>query len=248
MTITQREVVEHFTARATGYDRSSSWCTDEVLCARIVEAARVGPRDHVLDVACGTGLVSKHFKSRVARVVGVDITSDMFEQARAHVDELIPAPSEALPFPDDTFDAVVCRQGIQFMDLPEAIHSMVRVLKPGGRIVLVNLTASGPEDRDEYFEILRLRNPVRRHFFLPEDVAALLRDAGCRNVSLEKYVSVEDVDVWSDNGAIDEERREAIRRVYRGASQAFLDLHGVQESDGRFTDRMLFVLAAGEKP
>ena len=248
MTITREEVVEHFTARAMAYDRSSSWCTDEVLCERIFEAANVGPGDRVLDVACGTGLVSKHFKSRVARVVGVDITSDMFEQARPHVDELIPAPAEALPFPDDTFDAVVCRQGIQFMNLPEAIHSMVRVLKPGGRIVLVNLTSSGPEDRDEYFEILRLRNPVRRHFFLPEDVAALLRECGCKNVELARYVSVEDVDIWSDNGAIDEERREAIRRVYRGASRAFLDLHGVQESDGRFTDRMLFVLAAGQKP
>ena len=60
--------------------------------------------------------------------------------------------------------------------------------------------------------------------------------------------SEEDVDVWSDNGAIDEDRREAIRAVYRGASPEFQSLHAVRASGDRFVDRMLFVAAAGRKP
>jgi SAM-dependent methyltransferase len=245
MTISRADVVDHFTARADRYDRSSSWCTDDTLAELIVGLARPRPSDEVLDVACGTGLVSRHFGGRVERVVGLDITNDMAEQAREHVDELVIAPAEAMPFPDASFDVVVSRQGIQFMELPAAVREMARVTRPGGRIVLVNLCAYGPEDSDEYFEILRLRNPVRRHFFLPDELTRLLRDAGCDPVTAERHVSVEDVDVWSDNGAIEEERREAIRRIYRSASPEFQRLHAVRQVDGRFVDHMLFVAAAG---
>jgi SAM-dependent methyltransferase len=157
------------------------------------------------------------------------------------------AAAESLPFPPDSFDLVVSRQGIQFMELPGAVREMARVTRPGGRIVLVNLCAYGPEDRDEYFEILRLRNPARRHFFLDRDLEALLHDAGCEQVRLERYVSTEDVDVWSDNGAIGEERREAIRQVYRRASPAFRSLHAVTDGDGRIVDHMLFAIATGRK-
>ncbi|MGV9295810.1 class I SAM-dependent methyltransferase [Amycolatopsis sp. NPDC003676] len=247
MSIENDAVVDHFTNRAPTYDRSSSWCTDDALGEVVLRAAAPTSASHVLDVACGTGLVSRLFHGRVAKVIGADITAEMAEQAKPRLDELVVAPAETLPFPAGSFDVVVCRQGIQFMTLPDATREMVRVLKPGGRLVLVNLCAYGPADRDEYFEILRLRNPVRRHFFLPEDLRALLRESGCAEVSLERYVSVENVDVWSDNGAIAESRREAIRRVYRGASEEFRRLHAVQEEDGSFVDHMLFLVAAGTK-
>lgn len=246
MTISRADVVGHFTARAERYDRSSSWCTDDTLAELIVKLARPEPADRVLDVACGTGLVSRHFAGRAGHVVGLDITTDMADQARRHVDELVIAPAEAMPFPDASFDVTVSRQGIQFMDLPAAVREMARVTRPGGRVVLVNLCAYGPEDRDDYFEILRLRNPVRRHFFLPDDLPVLLREAGCDPVTAERHVSIEDVDVWSDNGAIEEEDREAIREVYRSASPEFQRLHAVRQVDGRFVDHMLFVAAAGE--
>ncbi|WP_404954577.1 class I SAM-dependent methyltransferase [Streptomyces sp. 147326] len=248
MTISQDDVTGHFSARAATYDRSSSWCTDEELGRLVLDAT--GPRgsDRVLDVACGTGLVSRLFSGRVAEVVGVDITPEMAEQAKPHLDRLVIAPAEHLPFEDDEFDIVVCRQGIQFMDLPEAVAEMVRVVRPGGSVVVVNLCAYGADDREEYFEVLRLRNPVRRHFFLPEDLRTVLHDAGCSEIELRRYVSVEDVDVWSDNGAIGEDHRESIRAAYRRASGAFRTLHAVREENGTFVDRMLFVVAAGRKP
>ncbi|MFI7210882.1 class I SAM-dependent methyltransferase [Micromonospora maritima] len=248
MTIQRDDVVEHFAARARTYDRSSSWCTDEALGAIVLGMAQPGADDAVLDVACGTGLVSRLFSGRVARVVGVDITADMAEQAQPYLDEFVLAPAESLPFEPDTFDVVVCRQGIQFMTLPDAVREMVRVTKPGGRIVLINLCAYGDADRDEYFEVLRLRNPVRRNFFLPDDLARLMTEAGCDEVETERYVSVEDVDAWSDNGAIGEDNREAIREVYRNASPAFQELHSVRMDGGRFVDQMLFVVARGVKP
>jgi SAM-dependent methyltransferase len=241
-------VIDHFASRAARYDRSSAWCTDDALGELVLELAEPRPTDQVLDVACGTGLVSRLFAGRAARVVGVDITAEMAAQAAPYLDETVIAPAEAMPFESGTFDITVCRQGIQFMNLPDAVTEMVRVTRPGGVVVLVHLCAYGPTDSAEYFEILRLRNPVRRHFFLPADIGNLLLDAGCEPVETREFVSVEDVDVWSDNGAIEEERREAIRAVYRGASPEFQRLHAVRESDGRFVDNMLFIVAAGRRP
>jgi SAM-dependent methyltransferase len=244
----EEAALDHFTARAERYNRSSRWVTDPALAARILELTAPAPEHQVLDVACGTGLVSRHFKGKVARVVGADITRAMFEQARPHLDELVETPAESLPFEDNTFDIVTCRQGTQFMDDAAAIAEMVRVVKPGGRVLIINLCAYGEEDREEYFEILRLRNPARRNFYLREDLAALLKAAGASEVTVHDYISEEDVDAWSDNGAIEESRREGIRAVYRDASDAFSKLHAVKTEDGdRFIDRMLFGLALGIK-
>lgn len=237
----------HFTQRAARYNISSHWVDDPELGAFTVEKLAPKPTDVLLDVACGTGLVSKHFRGHVAKIVGADITEAMFAQARPFIDELVVAPGEALPFPDGSFDLVVCRQGTQFMRDAEAVREMVRVLRPGGRVALVHLCAYGPEDRDEYFEILRLRNEARRNFYLRGDLARLLQDAGARDVVVHDWVSVEDVDVWSDTGAITEEAREGIRRVYRNASPAFAALHAVQVGD-RIVDHMLFGVAIGTKP
>ncbi|HEX6343731.1 class I SAM-dependent methyltransferase [Umezawaea sp.] len=242
-----QSVVDHFSARAGRYDRSSSWCTDDDLGDLVLRSARPCPSDRVLDVACGTGLVSRLFAGRVAEVVGVDVTEAMAVQAAPHLSRLHIGRAEALPFDDGEFDVVVCRQGIQFMDLPDAVREMVRVTRPGGRVVLVDLCAYGERDRDEYFEVLRLRNPVRRHFFLPRQPAHLLESQGCNPVESYRYVSVEDVDVWSDNGAIDESRREAIREVYRTASDDFRRLHSVEETGGRIVDNMLFMVTVGHK-
>lgn len=241
------KVRDHFTARARRYNLSSHWVDDPALGARTVELLAPKATDVLLDVACGTGLVSKHFKGKVGRIVGVDITTAMFDQAAPYTDERVVAPGEALPFPDASFDLAVCRQGIQFMDDGAAVKEMVRVLRPGGRVLLVHLCAYGPEDRAEYFEILRLRNEARKNFYVREDLARLLTDAGATDVVVFDWVSVEDVDVWSDTGAITEADREAIRRVYREASDAFAKLHAVQVGD-RIVDHMLFGLAIGRKP
>lgn len=245
--VAQGTVQEHFTARAAHYNRSSRWCTDDALLDRIVAATTPTPQSRVLDVAVGTGLVSQRFRPLVGHITGLDINESMMEQARPYTDALVTSPAEQMPFPDASFDIVVCRQGIQFMDAPRAAREMARVTRPGGRICLIDLCAYGEEDRAEYFEVLRLRNPARRNFFDASDVATLLVEAGCQTTQVHRYISVEDVDVWSDNQAIGEDRRAAIRQVYRNASEGFRRLHGVVLAEGRIVDHMLFCITVGTR-
>lgn len=245
--VTDSEVQEHFRARATRYDHSSHWVADKRLAERVRSLLGLRPRERILDVACGTGLWALLFRGHGREVIGVDVTPAMYRMAREKVDALVDTCGENLPFRDDVFDIATVRQGIQFMDAARAVREMVRVTRPGGRLCLVQLCAYGSEDQEEYFEILRLRNPARRNFFLRQDLQSLLQEAGCTSVVVHDYISTEDVEAWADHGAIDEQRREAIRQRYRDASDGFKALHAIEVSAGHFLDRMLFGIAVGVK-
>jgi ubiquinone/menaquinone biosynthesis C-methylase UbiE len=107
----------------------------------------LAPGERVLDVACGTGLVSFDACRAVGphgSVLGTDISSQMIEAARRHASEKGFAAArfermdaECLSSPDASFDVVLCALGLMYMPEPEqALREMHRVLRPGGRIGL----------------------------------------------------------------------------------------------------------------
>ena len=100
--------------------------------------------DRVLDAACGTGIVTRVAAQRCghpAHIVGVDLNPGMLDVARSHTPATgVPVTWRqgdlcALPFPDGSFDIVLCQQGLQFVPDPgTALREMHRVLVPGGRL------------------------------------------------------------------------------------------------------------------
>ena len=96
----------------------------------------------ILDVACGTGDLTLDLLRRGHRVTGVDLSEQMLALARqkASPARFQLADAEALPFADASFDAVTCAFGIRnFVHLEKGLDEMLRVLKPGGRLVLLEL-------------------------------------------------------------------------------------------------------------
>lgn len=116
----------------------SRWSAD------LIEAARVQPGQRALDVACGTGAVTRLLADRVGpggRVTGLDLNPGMLAAARTAAArpnvEWLEGSAVSIPLPDAGFDAVVCQQGLQFFpDKPAALREMRRVVKPGGRLAL----------------------------------------------------------------------------------------------------------------
>jgi ubiquinone/menaquinone biosynthesis C-methylase UbiE len=113
----------------------------------LLDAARLWAGERVLDVACGTGLVSLQAAARVrpaGQVLGVDISERMVAEAAARAAAHGAAnatfarmDAEALDLPDESFDAVLCALGLMYAPTPEtALAEMARVLRPGGRAVL----------------------------------------------------------------------------------------------------------------
>ena len=109
---------------------------------RVAELAGVGSGMRVLDVACGTGVLSLVAADLVkpdGSVVGLDLNAGMLDVARrkAPFIDWHEAPAEAIPFEDATFDAVVSQFGLMFFqDKALAIQEMLRVLRPAGNLAI----------------------------------------------------------------------------------------------------------------
>ncbi|GGA69153.1 demethylmenaquinone methyltransferase [Pseudoclavibacter endophyticus] len=127
------------------YDR-----TNDILTAGIApywrsqtrHAVRARPGDRVLDIAAGTGTMSKQFADAGADVVALDFSQGMIDEGRRrHGDDpridFVQGDAMALPFDDASFDAVTISFGLRNVQKPQtAIDEMLRVLRPGGRAVI----------------------------------------------------------------------------------------------------------------
>ena len=113
----------------------------------LVSRLAVGPHMLVLDVATGTGLVAMDLaRTSGARVVGLDLSTAMLKRAQYNIARhgqqnrvyLAAGRAESLPFADDTFDGVCVTFLFRYVDDTEStLQEIIRVLKPGGRLVLL---------------------------------------------------------------------------------------------------------------
>jgi demethylmenaquinone methyltransferase/2-methoxy-6-polyprenyl-1,4-benzoquinol methylase len=146
-----------FAAIAPSYDlnnRLHSLWQDQAWRRRAVKAANVKPGETVLDVACGTGDLTQAFATRspAVRVIGVDFTPEMLAVAERKRQRLIAASSakieyrqgdaQALDVPDASVDIVSIAFGIRNVaDPARAMAEFSRVLRPGGRLVILEFAA-----------------------------------------------------------------------------------------------------------
>ncbi len=117
---------------------------------KFVERLKIAAGSDVLDVACGTGNVAIPAARKGARVIGVDIATNLLEQARARASsegvhaEFREGDAEKLEFPDGQFDWVVSMFGAMFAPRPAMVAAeLVRVCRPTGEIAMANWTPGG---------------------------------------------------------------------------------------------------------
>ena len=168
--------------------------------SRAVDLARVGPGTRALDVATGTGDLAIELASRGGDVVGSDFSPGMLERARSKAPGLTweQADATALQYPDDAFDAATVGFGARnFGDLSQGLREMVRVVKPGGRVVILEITTPQKPPLSTFFSVwfdrivplmgrfddayTYLPASVKR-FPAPEALAGELVAAGCKDV------------------------------------------------------------------
>lgn len=124
--------------------------TLQIVGETLAESLDLVPGSSVLDVAAGNGNATLAFARRWHEVTSTDYVGDLLEKGRrraeaeGHEVDFRIADAEALPFQDDSFDAVVSTFGVMFTpNQKQAASELLRVCKPGGRIGMANWTARG---------------------------------------------------------------------------------------------------------
>jgi ubiquinone/menaquinone biosynthesis C-methylase UbiE len=238
---------------------------------RLLERAALRPGERVLDLACGTGLVT--FPAAVAvggdtPIVGTDISMEMVEYCRraaaarglAHV-RFERMEAETIGFPDASFDVVLCGLGLMYVtDFEGTVREMYRVLAPGGRVVAA---VWGQRDRCGWADIFSIVDervqtdvcPMFFHLGTGSVLARLYGLAGFDDVSEERlttellYTSDEDACGAAFAGgpvAMAYSRFDAQTRAE--AHAAYLESIAPYRRDGVYEIPGEFVITSGVKP
>ncbi|MDQ4049798.1 MAG: bifunctional demethylmenaquinone methyltransferase/2-methoxy-6-polyprenyl-1,4-benzoquinol methylase UbiE [Actinomycetota bacterium] len=161
-TLPETQVRAMFDRIAGVYDRMNSVMTAGMhhrWRERAADLARVGPGDRALDVATGTGDLAIELARRVGpdgEVVGVDFAESMLAIARHKAPDVRFQAANALelPFADDQFAAATVGFGARnFADLGRGLAEMARVTRPGGRVVVLELTTPERPPLSWFFEL-----------------------------------------------------------------------------------------------
>ena len=126
---------------------------------RAADLARLAPGDRALDVATGTGDLAIELARRVmpgGEIIGTDFSERMLELARRKAPELRfeAANALALPYHDREFDAATVGFGARnFSDLEQGLRELARVVKPGGRVVVLEITTPRRPPLSTFFEL-----------------------------------------------------------------------------------------------
>jgi SAM-dependent methyltransferase len=160
--------------------------SDADIVRLIQVAARLQPTSEVLDVACGPGLVALALAESARHVTGLDFTPAMLDKARELQRERglanlswDPGRADDLPYANKSFDAVVTRFSFHhFMDPKKCLEEMVRVCRPGGRVVICDVYTTSAEQAAEYDRLEKLRDPSHVHALRRDELRTLTREAG----------------------------------------------------------------------
>lgn len=200
-----------FTGIARSYDRVAtilSFGQDPRWRKKLVDAIGASPRDRVLDVATGTGMVADQLVRRYrCTVVGLDQSADMLAIARTRngvFEQLIEGRAERLPFPDASFDHLTFTYLLRYVDDPALVmRELARVVKPGGHIASLEFAIPQGAWRSLWWLYTRIGLPVAARAVSKKwsVVGAFLGPSIERFYASHPQASVERY--WRDAGLVD---------------------------------------------
>lgn len=156
-----------FEAQADRFDSNKYHLSKQEYQEYMIAKTAPSPTDNILEVAAGTCICGRAFAPHVGHVTCLDTTSAMLEVGKRECEKanicnitLVKGIAEELPFLDNSFDIVISRLAFHhFVNGKEIFKEMNRVLKPGGKLVLVDMVAGNESLREEVDRIEKLRDP-----------------------------------------------------------------------------------------
>jgi len=226
------DVRDSFKNVAANYSKST-FHTSSVLLQEVIDLARPKPGDLVLDVATGTGNTAFALAPHVRRVIGLDLTREMLNEARRLAAERnvnntdwVIGDAEHLPFQDETFDIYVVRAAPHhFHDIDRFLAEAHRVLKPDRDASFVDCAPPLPA-RDVLHEVEMRRDPSHVLSLTVEEWMARLERAGFQVEMAQARELDWNYEEWMHNMAVAPELAAELAQVIDASSgEARTQLH-----------------------
>lgn len=186
-------IIDQFTKQAIPFT-NAAWHSNESAFKLMMNTTGVSSSDTVLDVACGSGLVSCAFAEVADHVTGIDITPAMIERAKQlqqeknlkntswQIGDVLP-----LPFPDASFSMVITRYSFHhFLDPQAVLAQMRRVCTPGDKVAVIDVAVE-PDKSVAYDTMEKLRDPSHVRALSLAELKALFQEAGLKDLKIESY-------------------------------------------------------------
>ncbi len=210
----------------------------------MVDAAAPRRNDRAIDLGAGAGHATLALAPHVASVVGVDPTPEMLAVAARLAAERgivnvawTEARADALPFPDAAFDIAISRFSIHHWPDPVgSLREVARVLRPGGRVVLVDLVAPEEAGLDTFLNAVELlRDATHGRTPRASDWRAAVAAAGLEGDIVHPWRFRHDTEDWLSRTAPVGWRADAVRRMLREAPEAVREAFEIAPDGSGFT-------------
>ena len=180
------QIQQAFTQQAAGFESERMNFSKQDYLDYVVQKIAPSKTDAVLEVAAGTCACGRAIAPYAGNVVCLDMTPAMLsvgksEAAKNHLDNMTFVLGDAaeLPFLNGSFDIVLSRLAFHhFPDIKQPFAEMVRVLKPGGKLVLIDMEAAEEPLRKTEDSIEKMRDPSHVRNLSENEMLALYRDSG----------------------------------------------------------------------
>ena len=207
----------------------------------LVDLARPTSHDTVLDYATGAGMAGFSVAPDVSTVEAADELPDMLEEGKRLGAELglvnvafTLVDLYSLPYKDGAFTLVVCRNAFHLLPEPAAaLAELLRVLSPGGRIVLLDPIVDETTDK-AFNEIARLREPAHRRHYQAGELDEIVERAGLRVKQRGTLRRTIDLDYWLQAAAVPPPKAALIRGRFKA-----LPVEVQASMDVAFSDRLV---------
>jgi len=200
-----RVIRKEFSKQASSFGDKGLTLSSKDILNWIMGVFTLNKNYRVLDVATGTGHLSRTIAPHVKEVIAIDITPEMLEQAREETAKMDldnitieQENAEDLPYPNDFFDLVISRLAIHHFEKPnKQLEEMVRVCKPNHSLGIIDLLA--PEDEniaEMYNHLERLRDPSHTVALSKAQMERILGEAGITVDTIEARDVKVDFERW----------------------------------------------------
>lgn len=234
-------VQEQFGKTAQDYVDSPTHASGEDI-ARLVELTEATKNDVALDIATGGGHAALALAPHVGRIVASDLTPRMLEAARDHIlgkgidnATFEIADAEQMPFEDESFDIVTCRIAPHhFSDIAAFAREVARVLKPGGRFVLMDSTSPDDDDLDAFInELERRRDTTHVRSYRLGEWIETIEAAGLIVDHHEPVIRGHEYESWTARSRMTPEDRQALDEWVLSTPEWIREHFGVAIEDGK---------------